>query len=201
MKILVVGGTGTIGKRVVSALKQKHEDVLVAARTTGDLTVDMASSQSIKDLFGNIGSLDAIVCTAGEAKWDTLANLSEDDFYIGIKSKLMGQVNLVRLGINYLNAGGSITLTTGILADDPVEMTTSAAMVNGAIHSFVKAAALELQNGQRINAVCAGVVQDAYEKYKDYFPGHDPVPMSKVVNGYIKSIEGKITGQIIRVNA
>lgn len=200
MKIIVVGGAGTIGKTVVNHLSQTHE-VITVGRNSGDLTLDMASEASIKALFVKVGKVDAIVCTAGEAKWDKLVNLSEEDFYIGIKSKLMGQVNLVRIGMNYLNDGGSFTLTTGILADDPVDMTTSAAMVNGAIHSFVLAAALELTHGHRINAVCAGLVIDAYEKYKDYFPGHDPVPMAKVVNGYIKSIEGKITGQIIRVNA
>ena len=200
MKIVVVGGAGTIGKTVVARLSKTHE-VLVVGRNSGEFVLDMASEDSLKAMFAKLGKFDAIVCVAGEAKWDKLVNLSEDDFYIGIKSKLMGQVNLVRIGMNYLNEGGSFTLTTGILADDPVNMTTSAAMVNGGIHSFVKAAALELTNGHRINAVSAGLVIDAYEKYKDYFPGHDPVPMAKVVNGYVKSIEGKITGQIIRVNA
>ncbi|WP_374960337.1 SDR family oxidoreductase, partial [Gilvibacter sp.] len=123
-----------------------------------------------------------------------------DDFYIGINSKLMGQVNVVRIAKDYLSPGGSITLSTGILADDPVDMTTSAAMVNGAIHSFVRAVVLEL-DGVRVNVVCAGLVEDAYEKYKDYFPGHDPVSMAKVTNAYLKSVLGKINGQIIRVNA
>jgi NADP-dependent 3-hydroxy acid dehydrogenase YdfG len=144
--------------------------------------------------------LDAIVNVSGEAKWDKFENLSEEDFYIGIKSKLMGQVNLVRIGRNYINKGGSITLTTGILADDPVDMTTSAAMVNGGIHSFVKAVVLELDQ-VRVNAVSAGLVADAYEKYKDYFPGFDAVGMDKVVNGYVKSVEGKVNGQIINVRA
>eukprot|EP00746_Dinoflagellata_sp_MGD_P051593 gnl/MRDRNA2_/MRDRNA2_229706_c0_seq1.p1 gnl/MRDRNA2_/MRDRNA2_229706_c0~~gnl/MRDRNA2_/MRDRNA2_229706_c0_seq1.p1 ORF type:complete len:152 (+),score=0.78 gnl/MRDRNA2_/MRDRNA2_229706_c0_seq1:249-704(+) len=151
-------------------------------------------------MFDSVGKVDAAVCIAGEAKWDLFENLSEEDFYLGIKSKLMGQVNLVKVGKEFINPGGSITLTTGILADDPVEMTTSAAMVNGAIHSFVKAVVLELDN-VRVNAVSAGLVEDAYEKYKDYFPGHNPVAMNKVVNGYIKSEEGKINGQVIRVIA
>lgn len=113
----------------------------------------------------------------------------------------MGQVNLVRLGRQYLNPGGSFTLSTGILADDPVVMTTSAAMVNGAIHSFVKAAALEMDNGQRVNAVCAGLVEDSAEKYADYFPGYDPVPMPKVVNAFVKSVMGRNNGVIIRVSS
>ena len=97
-------------------------------------------------MFESIENIDALICVAGDAKWATFDTLSEDDFYIGLKSKLMGQVNLVRIGKDYLNQGGSFTLTTGILADQPVEMTTSAAMVNGAIHSFVKAVSLELMH-------------------------------------------------------
>ena len=197
MKILVIGGNGTIGKTVTANLTGRHE-VIIAGRRSGDIAVDIADSESIKHMFEDVGKVDAVVNIAGEAKWDHFKNLSEEDFYIGIRSKLMGQVNLVRIGKDYINPGGSITLTTGILADDPVVMTTSAAMVNGAIHSFVRAVVLELDQ-LRVNAVSAGLVEDAYEKYKDFFPGHDPVSMGKVVNGYLKSIEGKINGEIIRV--
>lgn len=198
MKILIIGGNGTIGKRVVEHFKQENE-VLIAGRTSGDLKVDIADSQSIKAMFENTGKLDAIICVAGEAKWDDFDKLSEEDYYIGIKSKLMGQVNLVRIGQHYLNPKGSITLSTGILADDPVVKTTSAAMVNGGIHSFVKAVALEIENGIRINVVSSGMVEDAYDKYKDYFPGHNPIPMKKMVNGFVRSVKGKGNGEIIRI--
>ncbi len=111
----------------------------------------------------------------------------------------MGQVNLVRIGKNYLNTNGSITLSTGILADDPVIKTASAAMVNGGIHSFVKAVSLEIENNIRVNVVSLGVVDDSYEKYKDYFPGHLPISMNKVINGYVRSVYGKRNGEIIRI--
>ena len=198
MKILIIGGNGTIGKKVSAHFSQKH-DVVVAGRTSGDVTVDMVDAKSIEAMFEKLGRIDAIVCIAGEAKWAPFEDLSEEDFYVGLKSKLMGQVNLVRIGRQYLNPGGSFTLTTGILADHPVVMTTSAAMVNGAIHSFVKAAALELPHGFRINVVASGLVEDAVDKYEAYFPGHNPIPMRKVVNGYVKSVEGKATGEIIRM--
>lgn len=200
MKILIIGGNGTIGKTVVKRFTENHE-VTIAGRNSGDVTVDISSSESIAEMFENVGKVDAIVNVAGDAKWDTFDNLSEDDYYIGIKSKLMGQVNLVRIGKNYLNDKGSITLTTGILADEPVNMTTSAAMVNGGIQSFVKAVSLELENGIRVNVVSADLVEDAYEKYKDYFPGNTPVPMNKVVDGYVKSVMGRINGEILRIRA
>jgi NAD(P)-dependent dehydrogenase (short-subunit alcohol dehydrogenase family) len=200
MKILIIGGKGTIGRKVVERFSESDE-VIVSGRNSGDVIVDISSSESIQELFHKTGKVDAIVNIAGDAKWDKFDNLSEEDFYIGIKSKMMGQVNLVRMGREYLNPGGSITLTTGILADEPVDMTTSAAMVNGAVQSFVKAVALELENGHRVNVVSADLVEDAYEKYKDYFPGNTPVPMNKVVDGYVKSVKGKINGEILRIRA
>ena len=198
MKLLIIGGKGTIGKKVNAHFAKKHE-IVIAGRTSGAVRVDIEDSNSIAAMFDSIGKTDAILCIAGEAKWASFDSLTEDDFYIGLRSKLMGQVNLVRIGQDYLNTGGSFTLSTGILADYPVVLTTSAAMVNGGIHSFVKAAALELKNEHRINVVSSGLVEDAVEKYEAYFPGHNPIPMKKVINGYVRSVEGQGTGEIIRI--
>ena len=198
MKILIIGGNGTIGKKVSHHFSKKH-DIVIGGRNSGDVRVDIADSKSITAMFETIANLDAVVCIAGEAKWAAFDTMTEEDFHTGLRSKLMGQVNLVRIGQDYLNAGGSFTLSTGILADDPVMLTTSAAMVNGGIHSFVKAAALEMKNGHRINVISSGLVEDAVEKYEAYFPGHNPIPMRKVVNGYVKSVEGKGNGQIFRI--
>ena len=197
MRILIIGGNGTIG-RTVSNHFSKDNEVIIAGRNSGEIKIDIADSKSIKKGLEQVGKMDAIICIAGEAKWADFKDLTEDDYYIGLKSKLMGQVNLVRIGQNYLNHNGSITLSTGILADDPVVKTTSAAMVNGGVHSFVRAVALEIENGIRVNAVSLGMVEDAYEKYKDYFPGHNPVPMKKVINAYVRSVKGKDNGEIIR---
>ena len=198
MKILIIGGKGTIGKKVSDHFSKKHE-LLIGGRNSGDIIVDIADCKSIEAMFKSIGNVDAVVCIAGEAKWGAFGSMTEEDYYIGLKCKLMGQVNLVRIGQDYVNEGGSFTLSTGILADHPVELTTSAAMVNGGIHSFVKAVSLELKNGIRINVVSSGLVEDSLEKYESYFPGHNPIPMNKVINGYVKSVEGKGTSEIIKM--
>jgi len=198
MKIIVIGGKGTIGKKVSDYFSKKH-DIIIGGRNSGDVVVDIADSKSIEAMYESVENVDAVVCIAGEAKWAAFDSMTEEDFYVGLKSKLMGQVNLVRIGQNYVNDGGSFTLSTGILADHPVVLTTSAAMVNGGIHSFVKAVSLELKNGIRINVVSSGLVEDAVEKYEAFFPGHNPIPMKKVINGYVKSVEGKRSGEIIRM--
>ncbi len=200
MKILLIGGNGTIGKKVTDFLSKKHK-IVIGGRNSGDVVVDIADCDSIEAMFESVGKIDAVVCIAGEAKWAPFDSMSEDDFYIGVRSKLMGQVNLIRVGQNHVNPGGSFTLTTGILAEHPVLQTTSAAMVNGGIHGFVKAVSLELKKDLRINVVSPGLVEDSAEKYGVYFPGHTPVPMQKVIDGYVKSVEGKTTGEIIRIYA
>jgi NAD(P)-dependent dehydrogenase (short-subunit alcohol dehydrogenase family) len=198
MKILIIGGGGTIGRKVSEYFLKEHE-VIIAGRKSGDVQVDIADASSIEAMFTAVGRLDALICIAGEAKWAAFETMSEADFYIGLRSKLMGHVNLVRIGQRYLNPAGSFTLSTGVLADHPVMLTTSAAMVNGAIHSFVKAAALEMVKGMRINVVSSGLVEDSVERYQEYFPGHNPIPMNKMLNGYIRSVLGKGNGEIIRI--
>ena len=188
----------TIGKHVSGHFVKKHT-VIIGGHHNGDVTVDIADSTSIEAMFASIGKVDAVVCICGEAKWNALENMSEEDYFFGLRSKLMGQVNVVRIGQHYVNPSGSLTLITGILADHPVLTTTNAAMVNGGIHNFIKAACLELKNNICINAVSSGLVEDAVEKYGDYFPGHNPIPMWKVVNGYVQSVEGAGTGKIIRI--
>ncbi|WMX15879.1 short chain dehydrogenase [Aureispira sp. CCB-E] len=198
MKILIIGGNGTVGQSLAAHFATQDE-VIIAGRTSGSIQVDIEDSNSIRAMFENIGKVDAIICVAGEAKWADFDSLSESDYYIGLRSKLMGQVNLVRLGKSYLNKQGSITLSTGILADDPVAQTASAAMVNGALHSFVKAAVLDLKEAIRVNVVSLGVVEAAYDKYKEYFPGHHPISTTKVINAYVRSVKGRGNGEIIRV--
>ena len=72
-------------------------------------------------------------------------------------------------------------------------------MVNGALHSFVKAVVLDLKEAIRVNIVASGLVEDAVEKYRDYFPGHHPIAMDKMLRGYIRSVEGRGSGEIIRI--
>ncbi|TDQ29122.1 short chain dehydrogenase [Zeaxanthinibacter enoshimensis] len=198
MKIVIIGGYGTIGKKVADHFSRSHE-VILAGRNSGDVQVDISKTESIEKMYREVQDIEAVICIAGEAKWAPFSDMDEADYTIGLQSKLMGQVNLVRYGAKYLTEGSSITLTTGILADDPVPMTTSAAMVNGGIHSFVKAVDLEIKKGIRVNAVSSGLVEDAVEKYESYFPGHNPVPMDKVVRAYVRSVEGKGRGEIIRI--
>jgi NAD(P)-dependent dehydrogenase (short-subunit alcohol dehydrogenase family) len=125
--------------------------------------------------------------------------MTAEDYDIGLKDKLMGQVNLVLIGRNYVSEGGSFTLTTGVLDHDPIRQGSSASMVNGAVNAFVIAAAIEMPRGQRINAVSPGVITEAMEGYAPFFRGFKPVPAARAALAYAKSVEGAQTGQVYRV--
>jgi NAD(P)-dependent dehydrogenase (short-subunit alcohol dehydrogenase family) len=78
-------------------------------------------------------------------------------------------------------------LTSGIAAEHPAKNGTCVAMLNGALNSFVLAAAQELKKGQCINVVSPGLVEDSWERYGALFPGYNLVPMQKLVNAYLLS--------------
>lgn len=158
MKILLIGATGTIGKAVATRLGAEHE-VIAAGYTEGDVQVDLADADSIKAMFELVGKVDAIISTAGQARFAPFNALSDDDYQLGLENKLMGQVNLVRYGADYVKLGGSITLTSGVLSRKPMAGSASISMVNGALESFVRAAALELHQ-LRLNVVAPVFVKE-----------------------------------------
>ncbi len=198
MKIIVVGAEGTVGRAVMAALGKRHE-VVTVGRSTGDVRCDVTSRAAIEALYKQVGRVDAVVATAGHTPFAPVTALTETQFLSGLTDKLMGQVNLVSAGIEFLNDGGSFTLTSGILARDPVRMGACATMVNGAVEGFVRGAAIEMPRGIRINVVSPGLLEESAVKYDGYFPGHIPVSSARVGQRYLKSIEGAMTGQVIEV--
>ncbi|MCP3751367.1 short chain dehydrogenase [Pseudomonas sp. SBB6] len=198
MKILLIGASGTIGSAVAKELEQRHE-VLRIGRNSGDYQVDISDSASIRRLFEQTGRFDALVCAAGNVTFAALEEMSAEHFALGLNDKLMGQVNLLLIGREFINDGGSFTFTSGILNRDPIRTGTSAALVNGALDAFVKAAAIELPRGLRVNAISPNVLVEAMPTYAPYFRGFKPVPAADVALAYAKSVEGLQTGQSYQV--
>jgi NAD(P)-dependent dehydrogenase (short-subunit alcohol dehydrogenase family) len=197
VKILLIGANGTIGKAVQAELAQRHE-VIGAARSSGDYRVDIADDDSVRALYRAVGTVDAVACAAGNVEFGPLEAMTAEKYDVGLRDKLMGQVNLVLAGRAFVNAGGSFTLISGILAQEPIRFGSSASMVNAAIDGFVRAAAIELP-GQRINAVSPTVLEESMGAFGPYFRGFEAVAAQRVGLAYSKSIEGAQTGQVFRV--
>lgn len=198
MKIIIIGASGAIGKPVTRAFEQEHE-VIKVGKSSGDFQVDISSAESIENFFKQVGPFDALVNVSGDAYFGPFETMTEKEFRIGVESKLMGQINLVLIGKNYINPKGSFTLTSGILTEQPVRLASNASAVNGAVEAFARAAAVELENGIRINVVSPDVVEDS-PGYFPFFPGHQPVTMERVVYGYLRAVLGPGTGEVIKVS-
>jgi NAD(P)-dependent dehydrogenase (short-subunit alcohol dehydrogenase family) len=198
VKIILIGASGTIGKAVAAELSQRNE-IIAVGRKSGGLEGDMRDLPGLKTLFSKIGKVDAIVCAAGSVHFGPWAELTPEKFEIGLRSKLMGQVNVVIAGQEILSDGGSFTLTSGVLSEDPVRQGAAASLVNGALESFVRAAAIELSRGLRINIVSPTIVEESMASYGPYFRGYRPIPGKTVALAYSKSVEGGQTGQVYRV--
>lgn len=199
MKIVIVGASGTVGSAVSELLAKEHQ-VIRVGHCRGDATVDMRDPASIKALFAQVGQFDALVVACGSVAFNGLTEMTDEQWQVGLQSKLMGQINLTRAAIPHLSDKGSITLISGILSEEPINWGVSASTVNGAIDHFVKAAACELPKGLRINVVSPTVLEESMDKYADFFPGFVPVPAAKVAQAYKKSVLGIQTGQVFRVN-
>jgi NAD(P)-dependent dehydrogenase (short-subunit alcohol dehydrogenase family) len=195
MKVLVVGGTGTIGKPVVEALRAAGHTVQTAERSGGDLQVDMRDPQSIRSMLAQAGRVDAIVSCAGSGAWKPLEQLTDDDFETSLHYKLMGQVNLARFGADSLADGGSVTLTSGVLAQEPMPGGAAISLVNAGLEGFTRAAALEMPRGIRINVVSPPWVSETLQAM-----GQDPSggqPAAEVARAYVDAVTGTHNGQVL----
>jgi len=194
MKVIVVGATGTIGGAVVQELEKRH-DVVRVGNTHGEFNVDLESPDSIEALFGQIGPFDALVSAAGQAKFAPFDKLTDADFRLGLTNKLLGQINLVRVGLLTIRDGGSFTLTSGVLAQEPAPGGAAISPVNAGVEAFARAAALEMPRRVRINAVSPPFVAETLAKM-----GRDPaggLAAERLAKVYAGCVEGKDNGQVI----
>ncbi|TDW99367.1 short chain dehydrogenase [Dinghuibacter silviterrae] len=198
MKIIIVGASGTMGRYLVNVFEKEHEIVKVSSKG-GDIPTDITSPSSIEDMYKQAGAFDALICTAGPTFVGPWKKMSDAEFRKGMDGKLMGQINLVLIGQHYINPGGSFTLITGALTHEPQRHFANASAANGAVEAFVRAAAIELGNGIRINAVSPTVIEDS-PQYFPFFPGEMPTTMKALELGFCKSVFGVRTGQVIALS-
>ncbi|MGO1361484.1 MAG: short chain dehydrogenase [Brevibacterium aurantiacum] len=197
MKILVVGAAGHVGGVARAELETRGHQVIAASRST-DPGVDTSDPESIAALLKAVGRVDAIVIAVGAAAFKPVTELSREDYLEAFTSKALGQVEFVTQGLDYLNDGGSITVTTGVLSREPVPTAAAAALVNGAVESFVISAAPELPRGIRINAVSPNVLANS-PHFHDAFAGMVPVTDEQVAAAFVRSVEGNVTGRVLSV--
>src|SRR5271157_2091426 len=196
MKVVVVGGTGTIGAAVAAALEANKHEVIRASRKIAP-KIDISDPASIRRFFTEVKDLDAVVSCAADARFAPLEKLTEEDFLFSVRNKLLGQVNLVRSALPEVREGGSITITitSGVLSKFPMVGSGAVSMVNAGLEGFTRVAALEATRGVRVNVVSPGWVKETMVKF-----GMDPTPGKAAVDvarAYVEAVEGSMNGQTL----
>ncbi|GAA2069133.1 short chain dehydrogenase [Streptomyces albiaxialis] len=195
MKILLIGATGTLGTAVHRTLTGRGHEVLTVGRSGGELRHDISDPAQTAALYERAGRVDAVACAAGDVPYKRVAEAAPDDYLAAFRGKVLSQIDLVRQGIPRVAERGSFTLITGVLAREPIPTGSAASMANGALESFVRAAAIEIAP-QRVNAVSPTVFTESLADYGDFFPGMPPVALDDVAQAYVRSVEGAQTGQV-----
>lgn len=199
--VILIGAQGKMGQAALSGLG-KHNVITASRSGEGcDFQVDITSRESIERLYQNVGTFDAVVNTAGYCEYAPFGEMSDEQWQTTIQSKLMGQINLVNVGLNYINQGGSFTLISGILNIKPIPLAIADATTSGAIDTFVQCVAHELPRGIRINVVNPTVLEEAWDVYGEMMPGFQPVPGALVGKAFERSVDGFISGQVLYVDA
>lgn len=199
--VILIGAQGKMGQAALSGLG-KHKVITASRSGEGcDFQVDITSRESIERLYQNVGSFDAVVNTAGYCEYAPFGEMSDEQWQTTIQSKLMGQINLVNIGLNYINQGGSFTLISGILNIKPIPLAIADATTSGAIDTFGQCVAHELPRGIRINVVNPTVLEEAWDVYGEMMPGFQPVPGALVGKAFERSVDGFISGQVLYVDA
>ncbi|MEH8225109.1 short chain dehydrogenase [Aeromonas veronii] len=199
--VILIGAQGKMGQAALSGLG-KHKVITASRSGEGcDFQVDITSRESIERLYQNVGSFDAVVNTAGYCEYAPFGEMSDEQWQTTIQSKLMGQINLINIGLNYINQGGSFTLISGILNIKPIPLAIADATTSGAIDTFVQCVAHELPRGIRINVVNPTVLEEAWDVYGEMMPGFQPVPGALVGKAFERSVDGFISGQVLYVDA
>lgn len=195
----VVVGTGTIGSAVRKVLEQHGHEVVSVGRKSGDLQADLSDLASLKALFDRVGQFDAVASAAGDVFPGPFEQLTDEQWAASIRGKGMGQINLVRAALPLIADRGSFTLISGVLTDEYMHGGTIGTTINHMVEGFVKASAVELRRGVRINCISPTVLTESVD-YHAYFTGFTPVPAGEVALAYLRAMVTPITGRVLKLH-
>ncbi|MDB9975410.1 short chain dehydrogenase [Candidatus Thioglobus sp.] len=195
-KIIVVGATGKLGRVVVEGL-QKDYEVIRAGRSGPDLMIDAFDFESVSDILASVGPFDGLVSCIGGTPFKTFKELTMDDFAAGLSTKCFSQLNLAKAAIPFLSENGSITLTSGIIGDEPIIAGSCAAAANGALNMCVSTLAAEYAGKLRINVVSPSIIENSVDHYGMLFDGFEPTSNESIIHAYRRTISAPITGRVM----
>ena len=88
MRVLIIGGTGTISSKAAAAFEELGDEVITVGRST-EVSVDLEDPASITEMFSKVGRGNAVVTTMGSAPFVSIEDATADDFQAGIRARCL----------------------------------------------------------------------------------------------------------------
>ncbi|WP_242167612.1 MULTISPECIES: SDR family oxidoreductase [unclassified Pseudomonas] len=220
--IIVIGGSSGIGGAVAKAAVARGALVVLAGRRLTSSVdngvrsepVDVTDSASLQHLFETVGRFDHLVYTSGPSVRvkpliETDLAEAQDNFNV----KLWGSLRAIQLALPFLDAHGSISLTSGQLGRKLAPGQFIKTGINAATEALGKQLAKELAP-RRVNVISPGVIDTpAYaglgeeQRVAMFAKAGGALPVGRVgqaeevAAGYVLAMEnGFMTGAVIDID-
>lgn len=170
--VVVVGGGSGIGLAVAQGAYRLGAKVTIGssnrtkvaemAQNHGFMAgvVDLRDETDVGRFFGDVGTFDHLVITAGDwggSMFGSARDLDLDQAREGLAVRFWGLLAAVKYASRTIVTDGSITLTSGMLSHRPVKGAPMATAIGGAIEHLTRGLAVDLAP-IRVNAVCPGII-------------------------------------------
>jgi len=173
VRVLIVGGTGGIGRALAERYASLGSDVVITSRDADraaavakeigpnvrGIALDIAEPERIAGMLSGVGAIDRLLIVAIERDHNTVRNYDIAKARRAVTVKLVGYTEVVHTMLDRMNPGASVVIFGGLAGERPYPGSTTVTMVNGAVSSMVKTMAVELAP-LRINAIHPGIIGD-----------------------------------------
>lgn len=172
--VLVVGGTGGIGKEIARHYHSQGHDVTITGRELGRVTevaaeigddvqalsFDLAEPETIGAALSELGPVSRLVLASIARDNNPIRDYTIADAIYLTTMKLVGYTTTIHTLIDRLSADSSVVLFGGRAKDRPYPGSTTVTTVNGGVSSLIRTLAIELAP-VRFNAIHPGIVGDS----------------------------------------
>jgi NAD(P)-dependent dehydrogenase (short-subunit alcohol dehydrogenase family) len=172
-RVLIVGGTGGIGRALAERYASLGSDVVITSRDAGraastaaeigpnvrGLALDIAEPERIADMLADVGEIDRLLIVAVERDSNSVRNYDIAKARRAVTVKLVGYTEIVHAMLGRFSEDASVVIFGGLASERPYPGSTTITMVNGAVRSMIKTMAVELAP-IRFNAIHPGIIGD-----------------------------------------
>ena len=172
-RVLIVGGTGGIGRALAERYASLGSDVVITSRdaeraaaaaaeigpNVRGIPLDIAEPEHIAEMLSGVGEIDRLLIVAVERDSNSVRDYDLAKARRAVTVKLVGYTEIVHAMLDRFSDDASVVIFGGLASERPYPGSTTITMVNGAVRSMIKTMAVELAP-IRFNAIHPGIIAD-----------------------------------------